>query len=385
MLSGSRLPGVLATGVTRRRAACATSRGRGSRHLLRCSTPLPATDAGNQPSASAPTLGCFSPCCGHGRGGRPGCQRIARTDVNIYVQTMSRWVIKDQPTHRFDVNMINRSDVTWGRGICRVGGDRDPGDEVSHRGRVRQPDHRSVVGRPCRRGIPSVGGDESGRSPKADGTAGKISRTAGHASGPVRADHPAAMPLECGTRALVCFVVEVGEGSLVAAGGGSQASGRANKPGSGSMRMPRLTRRFSLERMPSVFFGRIGGSRAWQRSRARIGRTAWPAGRSPCRSTSSHRSSVRSLGTACGCSCHNPSEPRTPDRQRCPNVTPSSDDKTDGTPRPALLHPSSNGTQAAPPQLTCVFPSRKRQAGAVRLRRDEAGSLLGTSGGQISR
>ncbi|MCD7445202.1 3-methyl-2-oxobutanoate hydroxymethyltransferase [Streptomyces lincolnensis] len=40
------------------------------------------------------------------------------------------------------------------------------------------------------------------------------------------------------------------------------------------MRMSRLTRRFSLERMPSVFFGRIGRSRAWQRSRARIGRPA---------------------------------------------------------------------------------------------------------------
>lgn len=57
-------------------------------------------------------------------------------------------------------------------------------------------------------------------------------------------------------------------------GGGPQASGRANKPGSVSTRMPRLARRFSLERMPSVFFGRIGRSRAWQRSRARIGRPA---------------------------------------------------------------------------------------------------------------
>lgn len=57
-------------------------------------------------------------------------------------------------------------------------------------------------------------------------------------------------------------------------GGGPQASGLANKPGSGSMRMPQLTRRFSLEQMPSVFFGGIGRWRAWQRSRARIGRPA---------------------------------------------------------------------------------------------------------------
>jgi len=37
------------------------------------------------------------------------------------------------------------------------------------------------------------------------------------------------------------------------------------------MRMPRLTRRFSLERMFSVFLATIGRSRATQRSRARRG------------------------------------------------------------------------------------------------------------------
>jgi hypothetical protein len=36
--------------------------------------------------------------------------------------------------------------------------------------------------------------------------------------------------------------------------------------------MPRLVRRLSLERMPSVFFGAMGRSRARQRSRARRGR-----------------------------------------------------------------------------------------------------------------
>ena len=47
--------------------------------------------------------------------------------------------------------------------------------------------------------------------------------------------------------------------------------GWVNKPGSVSMRMPRLTRRLSLERMFSVFFETMGRSRAWHRSRARKG------------------------------------------------------------------------------------------------------------------
>lgn len=36
--------------------------------------------------------------------------------------------------------------------------------------------------------------------------------------------------------------------------------GWVNRPGSGSVRIPRLTMRLSLERMPSVFFGRMGRS-----------------------------------------------------------------------------------------------------------------------------
>jgi hypothetical protein len=40
-----------------------------------------------------------------------------------------------------------------------------------------------------------------------------------------------------------------------------------NNPGSVSMRMPRLARRLSLERMFSVFLGTMGKSRAWHRSR----------------------------------------------------------------------------------------------------------------------
>ncbi len=47
-----------------------------------------------------------------------------------------------------------------------------------------------------------------------------------------------------------------------------------NNPGSVSMRMPRLARRLSLERMFSVFLGTMGKSRAWHRSRARRGRPA---------------------------------------------------------------------------------------------------------------
>jgi hypothetical protein len=47
--------------------------------------------------------------------------------------------------------------------------------------------------------------------------------------------------------------------------------GWMNNPGSLSARTPRLTRRFSLDRIFSVFLATIGRSRATHRSRARRG------------------------------------------------------------------------------------------------------------------
>src|SRR3954462_8016212 len=75
-------------------------------------------------------------------------------------------------------------------------------------------------------------------------------------------------------RALVRFVVEVGAGLLVAGGGWFSGARAGEQAGFGFDEDARLTRRFSLQRMPSVFFGRIGRSRAWPRSRARIARPA---------------------------------------------------------------------------------------------------------------
>lgn len=49
----------------------------------------------------------------------------------------------------------------------------------------------------------------------------------------------------------------------------------AKLPVSASMRIPSLTRRFSLARVPSTFFGSSSGPRAWQTSLARIGPVAW--------------------------------------------------------------------------------------------------------------
>jgi hypothetical protein len=64
----------------------------------------------------------------------------------------------------------------------------------------------------------------------------------------------------------------LGQASWSETRGAGYGRGWANNPGSVSTRMPRLTRRLSLERMFSVFLGAIGKSRATQRSRARRGR-----------------------------------------------------------------------------------------------------------------